>query len=532
MAPRVQDATERDEGSILIMALILVTVFGVVIGSIATYAAVSFKHTSNVRAQTEMRASAEAGVRVTLDQLSRHQTLCADTSTPAPLTISPNAATVTVRCTNIGGANVAATNFAVLLTGLGVNGSYPSLLSSGGGTRKIGGGLYMAVPSSHSVSNLELQGDFWYLDSTCTSVSPPTISGMTITPVPPRTKICTTKTWQEIVPTILLPAKPTSVNPAGRDDLVSGCRIFYPGTYTSPPDLADQNYFVSGDYYFEFNDSFEIKQATIIGGNIDPTLGDTQYVSAPNCANARSVPAVGGAEDGYGNSWFLGKGAWIDVGTQGALEIFRRDQGTQEVSVMAVSSTSAGYSASTNVITSGTPILSTKSGSNNDLVIHGLINVPKAQVAFGNVSNSANAQALGGVVAAGIEMQSSASASGFVINRASIPAQTRLRITSTATDSRDISATVQAIVEYQPARFVNDGDVTNGSTTVTSATAAFTANDIGNRISGTGIPGSAKISSINSATSASISVAATASATATRLVIETPQVAVNSWRKV
>ena len=152
---------------------------------------------------------------------------------------------------------------------------------------------------------------------------------MTITPAPPRTKICTTKTWSEIVPTVLLPAKPASVNPAGRDDLVSGCRIFFPGTYTGPPDLADQNYFVSGDYYFEFNDVFDIKQATVIGGNIDPTLGDTQYLSTPDCANARSVPAVGGAEDGYGNSWFLGKGARIDVGTQGTLEIFRRDQGTQ-----------------------------------------------------------------------------------------------------------------------------------------------------------------------------------------------------------
>ena len=29
----------------------------------------------------------------------------------------------------------------------------------------------MAAPSSHSVSNLELQGDLWYLDSTCTAAS-------------------------------------------------------------------------------------------------------------------------------------------------------------------------------------------------------------------------------------------------------------------------------------------------------------------------------------------------------------------------
>jgi hypothetical protein len=51
--------------------------------------------------------------------------------------------------------------------------------------------------------------------------------------------------------------------------------------------------------------------------------------------------------------------------------------------------------------------------------------------------------------------------------------------------------------------------VTNSTTTITSATAAFTENDIGKPVSGTNISAGAVIASINSATSAVISIAAT-----------------------
>jgi hypothetical protein len=535
MLTRAKRRARGDDGSILVMALILVVIFGVLVGSIATYAAVSFRHTRVVRSQTAMRASAEAGLRITLDQLKRHQTLCNDFgSTPQPLLAKPNDATVVVQCTNIGGANQGASNWAVILTGIGA-GTIPSLFDSGTASdtpRRISGSLYMAVPSSNDVKRVELTGDLWYPNGTCAGTPvAPTIPGLTIMESPPNTKICTTTPWNALVPTIFLPAKPAVNDPAGRDDLVAGCRIFFPGTYTSPPSLGAQNYFVSGDYYFEFDDEFEIKNATVIGGNIDPTLGDTQYVSAPNCANARAVTAVGGAEQGYGNTWFMGRGAWVDITGNGKLELFRRLQGTQAVSLMTIGTSGAGYLASTNLLADGEAILSTKSGSNNDMVIHGLINAPKSQVEFGNVSNDANAQVLGGVVAAGIDMQASASASAFVIATATIPSQTKILMRSTATEDGGVgSAVVQAVIDYQPSRFVLDGNVSG--TTVTSATANFTADDVGNVISGAGILGGTKIASVVDATTVTLSVAPTASATGTRLVIETPQIAINSWRKV
>lgn len=60
---------------------------------------------------------------------------------------------------------------------------------------------------------------------------------------------------------------------------------------------------------------------------------------------------------------------------------------------------------------------------------------------------------------------------------------------------------------------VTDGVTTNASTTITSATARFTFSDIGTTISGTGIPASTTIAGVTSATTATLSAAATADGT-------------------
>ena len=64
---------------------------------------------------------------------------------------------------------------------------------------------------------------------------------------------------------------------------------------------------------------------------------------------------------------------------------------------------------------------------------------------------------------------------------------------------------------------MTDGETTNGSTTVTSATASFTTADLGATITGTGIPAGARIIAWNTSTSVSISANATATATGVSL---------------
>ena len=77
-------------------------------------------------------------------------------------------------------------------------------------------------------------------------------------------------------------------------------------------------------------------------------------------------------------------------------------------------------------------------------------------------------------------------------------------------------------VDGKPAhvvRTVTDGVTTNTSAAVTSATAAWTYNDIGRPVTGTGIPASTTIASVESATSATLSAAATATGTGVTFTI-------------
>ncbi|MCA1683783.1 MAG: tandem-95 repeat protein, partial [Actinobacteria bacterium] len=76
-----------------------------------------------------------------------------------------------------------------------------------------------------------------------------------------------------------------------------------------------------------------------------------------------------------------------------------------------------------------------------------------------------------------------------------------------------------ALTAGLPVRTVSDGARTSGSTTVTSASAAFTAADVNASISGTGIPVGARISAVTDATTVTISSAATSTGTNTTLTI-------------
>jgi hypothetical protein len=68
-------------------------------------------------------------------------------------------------------------------------------------------------------------------------------------------------------------------------------------------------------------------------------------------------------------------------------------------------------------------------------------------------------------------------------------------------------------------RTLTDGVTANADATVTSSSGAFTANDIGAKISGAGIPANTTIASINSGTSIEMSANATASASGVTLTI-------------
>lgn len=86
-----------------------------------------------------------------------------------------------------------------------------------------------------------------------------------------------------------------------------------------------------------------------------------------------------------------------------------------------------------------------------------------------------------------------------------------------------LSLTVDAKVMHIT-RTVTDGATTSGSPTFTSATAAFTASDVGAPISATGIPANSTILSVTNATTVTLSANATATGTTLSTTIGQPYV--------
>ena len=145
-----------------------------------------------------------------------------------------------------------------VLTGIGVSAAEPAIASeAGNGTTKLlDGPVYMGISSPPTfVSDLKsavalVEGDFWFYDAACgATTSPLAPPNLGFAPNPPRRSKCTVQPWQKIAPMPALPPKPLPIDPSGRDDLVPGCRIFFPGAYSSPPAVSNgDNYFVSGEF--------------------------------------------------------------------------------------------------------------------------------------------------------------------------------------------------------------------------------------------------------------------------------------------
>ncbi len=224
----------------------------------------------------------------------------------------------------------------------------------------------------------------------------------------------------------------------------TGCRVFFPGKYTATttPAFAGQNYFVSGDYYFE-NVPLQIT-GTVIAGAADGTNGDGQFLSAPACSSAPATYPGSGA----GATFLLGGTSTIYVGN-GGLEIMRRRQGQNVVSVEAVPTTANGYTASLVPAAGGQDIFESKSGNNTDVAIHGLWWTPEARVVLGNVTNTANGQFLGGLVGAYVEVQASASVDALNVRVETSPVTAKWLLVSTATKNGRTTV-IRAVVEYQP----------------------------------------------------------------------------------
>lgn len=443
------ESTRTDRGSILPLVLIVSVVFSMVMVSLATYATAGLRYAAVVEARADRLAAADGGLRFAIEKLRLNQSLCTTrlgSGSGYAFDFPPdiNGADTVVRCQRIAGDSGDLQGWGVVVTG-GTGGS-GTLATQGGTPKSIGGPVFL-----HDPTKLDLQGgtltlengDLWYTDSDCPSSTFPANSGLQFSPSFLRGPICVEQVWSDLV-TAPTAAVPTNI-PAVPVVDTTGCKVFSPGKYTASNNVApgQNTYFKSGNYYFE-NTVLDIKAAIVTAGFADGRYGDTRSFANTPCASSILADAARGGEPGV--TIYLGGSAYINVDTDGALEVMRRRQVAPVVSVQALDSPGAGYIASTLGVADR--IVDVKAGSQQDAAFHGLVWAPRAGFRLSNTANKSRGMLLGGLVIAHLEAQAS-NGTGLMIRVEGGLFEARILLTATATKDGH-SSSIRSVVQIQP----------------------------------------------------------------------------------
>ena len=445
---RLRHVRPRDEGAVLILVLVAGMVLGLVVGVLLNYISSAIRLGQVTEARADRLASASAAMQDAIERVRLGRSLClTDLGTSGGVTydfpVDLNDSTVEVSCQRIAGDLSEIVGWAMVVTGEGgVPDGEGLLTASGAGTAKLFGGPFFVADLGllGLAAPVQLRdGDLWYSDTTCPGVTEYTgltIADMTFLPAGVRGTVCTDRTWDEVfveppVPDLsVLPAG----DPAGTD--IGGCRVFDPGHYTTAPVFGPNNYFMSGDYWFD-DVVVTIKQAMVTAGRPGDG-GALQELNNQPCDAARDADP---ATDGLGATFYLSGASSIVSEAQGALEVMPRLQGNSFVSVHALPASTLTYTDD---------LIGTKPGQGKEMVVHGLLWAPRARLTLDEVTNTTAAQLTGGAVFAVIDLGSSASTQGFVIAVEGSPASGRLRLQALA-DNKGITL-VEVIADT---RFTN-----------------------------------------------------------------------------
>lgn len=499
------DVRTRDRGTALPLVMVITIVLGALVVSISAYATTNLRYGHVTADRSDRLSAADAGMRYAIDQLKLRNAACIIDTTLTELPAADvdfNEATATVRCQRIAGAVEAIQAWAAVITGEGTPTGH--LISTQGGNSQpkiLGGPVYMSRVNSTAFDLgpvLEIEnGSLYYYDGgACTSpvlksAPNPPIPGQTILPSALRFTpdlifgpICTRRPWTELFPSpAVAPALSAAEFPTRRGDLPIGapslppgieggyellgsgnntCHVFHPGRYVTPPDSSSTgSYFRTGDYLFDLPDSnavVEIRQGTATAGRPNPVTTKPATNEIPpnaHCATAQSNDPA--PPNQFGATFYLAGSSRIQVLNQGSLEIHARQQERSFVSIHALCDPAQGWCTEAGPAPPSTlrspastdrNIVLTSSGNNRELVAHGMIYAPLAQMEFGNVTNTAVQKLYGGLVIARLILQSSASAQNFEIAVPTSPITSHIELTSTAVKNGETS--IRAVVEYRP----------------------------------------------------------------------------------
>jgi Tfp pilus assembly protein PilX len=498
----------RDTGAALPLVLVMSTVVALIVVSLSSYALTNLRFGRVAEGRSDRLTAADAGMRYAIDQLALRNAGCILDTQKAVLPgveADFNGAGAEVTCERITTGFEGIQAYAAVITGEGIPASQSILSSQSGSTAKIlGGPVYMSriTPSSFSLGppvRIEngplLYHDTTVSDETCKSVKASTLpSQLQFEPALLFGPVCVKTPWSQIFDSPTVPDLTGLVSRRGDLPLGSplaapaegsftdvtsggGCRVFEPGRYTSPPATSGIDaYFKTGEYLFEFDTTWEVKQSTVTAGRVDvavtnPAVNELPTTSACLAAQAMDTSAPGT----FGATFYFAARAHVNVDTQGAVEIHARQQGADYVSVQTLCAPNGSWcnadggggfvparrSTLAGPVTSSNPnFLFTDSGNNKEFVAHALFYAPLTQVEFGNVSNTAVQRMLGGLIVARLVLQSSTSATNFEIAVPTSPITALIGLTSTSTKPGETGVTsIRAVVEYRPYEPVIDNRI-------------------------------------------------------------------------
>ena len=275
-----------DEGSTLILVLLLVVIAGLVVVPLMTYTASVLRLNSAVSERTKDVEAAKAGLRVAMSDPLNVFTECDNGGNLGTLTI--NGETVTTTCSELDEIGP--------LEALG----YPIPYSAV--AMQLGADVpSIAVPADTTLSSADstaipVTNDWWR------AFSPP---------VPAN------EAWDAVTDTVWLPELPVFAEesrssvpfdmPVGFNGGASvagpACKVFFPGNYSDPVvlDGSDYYYFASGVYYFADSVTVSENADVVVGQGLEdfeslaqPSACADDLQVADNAVDSPEVFAIGG----------------------------------------------------------------------------------------------------------------------------------------------------------------------------------------------------------------------------------------------
>ena len=452
-------AERRDEGAVLPLVLVMSVVVSLVVVTLAGYVSTNLRYGQVVEERADRLAAADGGLRYAVERLQNSAyagclTNLGDTGYTIDFPVYVNGSEIDVTCRKGSSSIGDIKAWALIITGeLSPTDPETWMVRSQGGTSKLLGGPVWVTDPSTDVNDLSSpveveDGDIWFYRPDCDNPNL-TIDPAELSFTPEfRGTICVEKPWHQLFDTPRIGGLPWPTDTALTNQPptidADGCTVFAPGRYTVAPPLGTNTYFRSGNYYFE-NVLINITNSTVTAGWADfDGNGDQQFIPNYACVDAMATDAGSGSTPGA--TFYMGGSSRIRIDTNGTFEILRRRQGADFVSIHALSGVHPSGKWFQSTIGSTQNIIETTSGLNSDLALHGLVWAPYSGLEFGNVTNVANGQILGGAALAKVVLQASASSSNFLIRVESSPADYQLRLSATATKN-GLSTTMTAIVE-------------------------------------------------------------------------------------